>query len=193
MIIMDIRLIRHGMTEGNRYQRYIGITDEPLCEEGRLVLQKSADIPQPDLLFVSPMLRCRQTAQILFPNVKQTVLQELAEMNFGIFENRSWKEGLSKSPEYQKWLDSDCEDPIPGGESKQEFTQRCIRGFERALQITLAEDGRSAVFVVHGGTIMAILSRFAEQKRGYYEWHTPNGHGFAGQWTGSQLTHICEI
>lgn len=28
------------MTEGNSHQRYIGVTDEPLCEEGRKLLEK---------------------------------------------------------------------------------------------------------------------------------------------------------
>ena len=32
---IKIWLIRHGMTAGNRQQRYVGTTDELLCEEGR--------------------------------------------------------------------------------------------------------------------------------------------------------------
>ena len=35
---MDIFLIRHGMTPGNREHCYIGRTDEPLSEEGRAAL-----------------------------------------------------------------------------------------------------------------------------------------------------------
>ena len=31
---MDVYLIRHGKTKGNLEGRYIGTTDEPLCEEG---------------------------------------------------------------------------------------------------------------------------------------------------------------
>ena len=33
-------LIRHGMTEGNREKRYIGKTDEGLCDEGRRMLER---------------------------------------------------------------------------------------------------------------------------------------------------------
>ena len=32
----EIILIRHGATAGNLERRYIGRTDEPLCEQGRL-------------------------------------------------------------------------------------------------------------------------------------------------------------
>ncbi len=28
-------MIRHGKTYGNTLGRYIGVTDEPLCEEGK--------------------------------------------------------------------------------------------------------------------------------------------------------------
>ena len=59
----EIWLIRHGMTEGNRYQRYIGKTDELLCEEGKEKL-KEFFYPEPEAVFVSPLVRCRETAEI---------------------------------------------------------------------------------------------------------------------------------
>ena len=31
---MEIILIRHGKTKGNLEKRYIGVTDEPLTDEG---------------------------------------------------------------------------------------------------------------------------------------------------------------
>ena len=40
---MDIYLIRHGKTKGNLEGRYIGTTDEPLCEEGKQSLMQMAD------------------------------------------------------------------------------------------------------------------------------------------------------
>ena len=36
---MDVYLIRHGKTKGNLEGRYIGTTDEPLCEEGKQSLR----------------------------------------------------------------------------------------------------------------------------------------------------------
>ena len=38
----ELYLIRHGKTYGNTLGRYIGTTDEPLCEEGREALQAIA-------------------------------------------------------------------------------------------------------------------------------------------------------
>ena len=61
---MDVYLIRHGKTKGNLEGRYIGTTDEPLCEEGKQSLMQMADAkkyPAVEALFVSPMLRCRES------------------------------------------------------------------------------------------------------------------------------------
>ena len=74
----EIWLIRHGMTEGNRYQRYIGKTDELLCEEGKEKL-KEFFYPEPEAVFVSPLVRCRETAEILFPEKKLRIIDQLAE------------------------------------------------------------------------------------------------------------------
>ena len=199
---MKIQLIRHGMTIGNSYKRYIGRTDEPLSDAGRRALEcaEKKDLETPDLLFVSPLIRCVQTADIFFPTIPQIVIPELAEMDFGIFENKSFQEGLSESPEYQKWVDSGCEDPIPEGESKQEFTDRCRKGFEKALTMIRQMDAekdtaaiKSAAFVVHGGTIMSILSVFAEEQREYYDWYTTNGSGYRGEWENQQIKNIRKL
>ena len=79
-----LHLIRHGLTQGNLDGRYIGSgTDLPLCAEGRAQLEElKAKFQYPDvpLVFCSPMLRAQQTAEVLFPNAKLTILQDLREI-----------------------------------------------------------------------------------------------------------------
>ena len=41
---MKVILIRHGATMGNQEKRYIGITDEALCDTGIEKLLKNVDI-----------------------------------------------------------------------------------------------------------------------------------------------------
>ena len=83
-----VYLIRHGLTEGNRLRRYIGRTDEPLCAAGRAALS-AAPLKGIETVYVSPLLRARETAAILFPHARQIVVDGLREMDFGAFENRS--------------------------------------------------------------------------------------------------------
>ena len=125
--MLKIWLIRHGMTEGNRYQRYIGVTDEPLCEEGRELLGKFT-YPKPQAVFVSPLKRCLETAAILFGDPKVRIIDQLAECDFGEFENKNYKE-LSGDPRYQAWIDSNGILAFPGGESKDECATRNLEGF----------------------------------------------------------------
>lgn len=88
---MRIYLIRHGKTPGNQLNRYIGITDEPVLEENQEQLKKQ-NYPKAERLFVSPLLRCRQTAACIYPGQEQQVIQNLRECDFGRFENKNWKE-----------------------------------------------------------------------------------------------------
>lgn len=174
--MLKLWLIRHGMTEGNRHQRYIGVTDEPLCVDGINAL-KSFTYPQPEAIFVSPLKRCQETAEILFPNRKVRIIDQLAECDFGDFENKNYKE-LSDDPRYQAWIDSNGILAFPGGESKEECAQRNLEGFQRAVTACIRENISEAALVVHGGTIMNIMEAYALPKKEFYEWHVGNGCGY---------------
>lgn len=49
---MRVVLIRHSKTAGNLKGRYIGTTDEPLCEEGIRLLE-GKNYPAAELVYVS--------------------------------------------------------------------------------------------------------------------------------------------
>ena len=181
---MKIYFIRHAMTKGNLEKRYIGRTDEPLCEEGREQL-KALDIPQCDAVVCSPMKRCIETAQILFPGKEPIICDDLRECDFGSFEGKNYDE-LNGSEEYQKWIDSGGRMAFPGGEDPAEFKWRCIGGFEKVM-FALGKC-ESAAFVVHGGTIMSILERYAVPHRDYYSYLTDNCHGYVCEFDGEKLT-----
>lgn len=184
----EIILIRHGKTFGNTLGRYIGITDEELCPEGREELAALRERGQyrsirPDLVYVSPLRRCRQTAELLFPGVPQEICRDLRECDFGEFENKNYKE-LSGNPAYQAWVDSGGTLPFPGGESREAFQERCRVEFARVLKELGRQAGSGAAFVVHGGTIMSILSAYASQGAAdpFYRWQVKNGEGWRALW-----------
>ena len=179
---MRIWLIRHGKTFGNTEKRYIGTTDEPLLPEEIPALEAlRTKLPEkPDLLISSPLLRCRQTAEALYPGRESVSVPDLRECDFGSFEKKNYKE-LSGDPAYQAWIDSGGLAPFPGGESVEEFEERCCRGFRAVLGEGERLRAGTIVFCVHGGTIMSILHRCAEEKRAYHDWLTENGEGFCAE------------
>ena len=170
-------LIRHGETCGNKLKRYIGKrTDEPLTKEAEEML-KGLGYMCPEAVYASPMLRCTQTAGILFPGKTLNIIDELAECDFGEFENKNYME-LDGNQNYQAWIDSGGLLPFPGGESREEFKKRNLKGFQKVVQSCIRKEIQSAALVVHGGTIMNIMEEYAEETRSFYDWHVKNGRGY---------------
>ncbi len=173
---MEILLIRHFMTRGNAERRYIGTTDEALLPG------QTAFCPSPDVqaVAVSPLRRCIETAEIICPGVRRYVCDELRECDFGLFENKNYEE-LKDDPDYQRWILSGGKIPFPKGEGRDDFCRRCEEGFCRMTDRFIEEGYESAAFVVHGGTIMAILDRFAAWKEDFYHWQVKNGEAYRGK------------
>jgi alpha-ribazole phosphatase len=182
-----IVLIRHGMTQGNFEKRYVGRTDEPLCPDGLAQVKALAAakiLPPCDAIISSPLLRCRQTAEALFPGRDFRITEDLAECDFGHFEGRTAAD-LATDAEYRQWVDSGCTAPIPGGEDVTAFLARSAAAFSREL-LTLPENS-TAAFLIHGGVIMAILERYAKPKHSYYEYHLENCKYYVCRWEDESL------
>lgn len=183
-MMITIYLIRHGKTSGNLEKRYIGRTDEELSQEGRNHLEacRHAGIyPKASLVYTSDMKRCIETARFLFPSAKIVPIEGLREMDFGLFEGKNYAE-LCDEPAYRAWIDSVCEgktildyekegnhrvaDLLKNShiEDQYSFMQRNVSSFEKILQdnlITIPQDNSEnsiIVCVIHGGSIMSILS-----------------------------------
>lgn len=173
-----IILRRHAQTKGNLNHCYNGWLDEPICQEG-IECAKSfeADLSLKKI-FVSPMIRARQTAEILYPNAEQIVVEGLKEMGFGDFEGRNHIE-MARDAQYEAWLDSNCEERCPNGEKKSEFVDRCVNAFQEMLKNDAGNPCDKRVLLVHGGVIMALFSQFYVPKTDYFEFDAPNCCGFS--------------
>lgn len=169
----EIVMIRHGRTPGNELHRYNGTTDEHLSDAGRASLAALHFAPAP-LVYVTALRRTRETAAILFPDARQITVPGLREMDFGDFEGRSYAD-MEHDAVYRAWLDTECTGPVPNGEQLADFVARCCAAF-RAVLATDKSD--RLVFVIHGGSIMAICSQYALPRRNYFDWQMPNGGGF---------------
>ena len=176
---MNVLMIRHSQTPGNREGRYIGRSDQPLAPEAMALAERLGGDPAVKTVYVTPLIRTRQTAAILFPNARQIVVDALREMDFGDFEGKNAAE-LEGDPAYRAWVDGGCLSPCPGGEGREGFSDRVCGGF---LEVMARAQGERAVFVVHGGTIMAVLERFARPRQDFYAWHVENCQGWLCGWT----------
>ncbi|SHJ58846.1 histidine phosphatase family protein [Hespellia stercorisuis] len=200
---IEVTWIRHGMTAANEQHRYLGWTDEALSENGIRKLRECAPSLQNcgNYLVSSPMKRCRQTALLLFGREPDLLIPEWKEMNFGKFEGKNYMD-LKGDPEYQRWIDSNGTIAFPEGEAREQFTNRCMAGLNR-MMIELEREKivgsgvqkPKVAAVVHGGTMMAVLSSLSGGE--YFDFQVKNGCGYCSTLRRKEgqimLTQIKEI
>ncbi len=194
-----VHLIRHGLTDAAIEGRYIGHTDVSLCEEGRAQLgQLKDDCKYPDVqaAFSSPLKRCIETAQILYPDNSPIVIPDLIEYYFGEFENHTAEE-LKDHPLFSSWLAGDEGVVPPFGESNEDFSARICNAFTKIVEGLMKTSTTTAAIITHGGIIMALLSVYGIPELPMHEWLTPCGCGYTVRitpsvWMSGQKFEIVE-
>ena len=175
---MEVILVRHSVTQGNKEKRFVGRLDVPLAPEGETLARETAPLlPTVEHLYISPMLRCRRTAELLWPGVEHTVVDDLRETDFGPFEGKNHEE-LKDDPFYQSWLNAPDFSAVPVGESPEACAVRLAEGLRRVVDDAAERGCERAGVVTHGGSLMGLMSQFGRPEREYYGWMRPNCGGF---------------
>ncbi len=134
-------LLRHGETAHTRQKRFSGSggEDPPLSEDGRAQAVASgrrlAELGGVDLVVSSPLLRARETAQVVSDllEVPLEVDDDLAECGFGAWEGLTFAQVEERWPdELAAWLASTAVAP-PGGESFDAVLDRVRAARDRLL------------------------------------------------------------
>lgn len=181
MRTLKIHLIRHGATDANYDGRYIGCkTNLPLAPEGLnelRLLKDDIDYPEIERLYSSPMLRCRQTGAVLYPDFEPVTVEELKEYDFGSFENKTAAE-LENNPNFIPWTSGRLSAP-PGGEDNSEFIKRICVGFNKIVLDMIESGLTESAVIMHGGAIMMLLGVSAVPRSKPVEWTADNGRGYS--------------
>lgn len=175
-----IYLIRHGRTDANDRGIYIGTTDYPLNDEGRNELIDKLDrfvYPKVQRVYSSPLLRCTETAEILFPDRERVDAEEFGELHFGEFEGHTAEE-LINDPEYRAWLKGGIEAKPPQGESVSELCVRTFRGLHRILLEMMSEELTHCAVITHSGVITNAMACFGLPKIDPKQIRIAAGEGF---------------
>ena len=155
-----LNLIRHGEVVKPQEMILTGSIDLPLTGFGRDQIKNTAkylEVSSAAAIFCSPLLRARQSAEILFHNKKAKVLPKLSEIDFGEWENQSLHKILKTHPEEIKKWENDFENfAFPAGESVKDFIERIshLANFFFSLK-------EKEIFVVtHKGVITFLICHF---------------------------------
>ncbi len=163
---MKLYLIRHGQTEWNIEGKIQGKTDIPLNETGlwqARMLAEGMKAREICAVYSSPLLRAAQTAAVLAEKKELQVqlVPELKEVDFGLWEGRSWIEVDEEFHEdFRNWEENPAVYMPTGGESIESCKSRCREAVERIVsELTGIRDTaiQDAAIVAHGGILAHVV------------------------------------
>ena len=192
-----INFIRIVSIDDTLAGKYIGTTDAPLSDRGRMDLRKldyEYKYPGTQVVFTSPLKRCTETAKILYPEQNPLVIDNLSECNFGEWEGKTADE-LKNDSDFEKWLAGDSSVKPPRGESNADFTRRVCKMFESIVEGLMKTGTTESVIVTHGGVIMTLLAVYGLPQAKPFEWTMDNGFGYSLRVTPVlwQRDKVCEV
>lgn len=159
----NVTLVRHGETDYNAKGCYFGQLDPSLNLNGNIQAEKTSDFLKFndfDIIYSSDLVRCIKTAKIIntYHNLELRLSSKLRELNFGIFEGKTYTEILNEFPKesdlyFKKWKSY----VIPQGESLELMKNRCVDEVEKIIK---KNQGKSILIVTHSGVIKSLLAYY---------------------------------
>jgi probable phosphoglycerate mutase len=157
-----VLLVRHGETEYNRTNRYMGRLEEGLNERGREQAARAAERltrePGVDALYTSPLQRTRETAGYLERALGLTARPEkgFLEMDLGVWEGRCRADVEAEDVErWRLWLTDPARVRVEGMEGVDACKARVGEALDRAVD---EHPGGRIVVVTHfAGVVTALL------------------------------------
>ncbi len=154
--IMEIYLIRHGLTEWNKEKRMQGNTDIPLAKEGIELAEKAAlelkDIHF-DRIYASPLIRAYKTAVILRGERDIPIITDdrIREIGFGEAEGTLFDEMVKdENGPFRYFFEEPGKYFAPkGGESFEEVIERASE-FWKEVILPLEDTCERIMIVAHG-------------------------------------------
>ena len=175
-----VYLLRHGLTKGNLNAQYIGHTDYPLSTFGIEQLKeikKEHPYPEVDAVFVSPLKRAMESADIMYPKNNKIVIDNFIEYSFGEFEELT-ADDLKDNEDFKNWLHGDMYARPPFGESNAEFVQRVCKAFEQVVEGCVSTSTEQFAIVSHAGVLMTILACYGLPEAPMAHWQMDAGYGY---------------
>ncbi|MCA9233997.1 MAG: histidine phosphatase family protein [Planctomycetales bacterium] len=130
--MLTLLVVRSGLTEYERQGRIQGTLDVPLCEDGRLQAERTAEelrdaAASISALYASDCKCAQQTAAILGDrlNLKPKSLSKLANLDQGLWQGMLVSEVKDKQPRvFRRWQDEPDAVCPPDGETLQDAKAR---------------------------------------------------------------------
>lgn len=157
-----IYMIRHGESEANERDAFLGHHDLPLTATGRRQAQMTADfltghVQKPDVIYSSDLSRAYETAMATAKHVQLPIItdQGLREINAGLWENVTFAELREKFPKsFGIWQENIGLAQCDGGETVRQLQTRVVAAITRIAK----KHENSVVFLFTHATPIRIVA-----------------------------------
>ncbi len=152
----QLLVIRHGQTEWSKVGKHTGRSDIPLTEQGRAEARDAAETLHGWSIahaYSSPLVRARETADIVSPACGVDVDDHLVEWDYGDFEGETTPQSRERISGWSVWTHE-----ITGGESCDEVGERADAFLARYHDEI--EPGENAVVFAHGHLLAILIARW---------------------------------
>ena len=176
---MRVVFVRHGRTKTNISGCFTGRTDLEVVPESLAEMkQLAADHPYPavDAVYTSPLLRCRQTAEIFFPNQPAIPLNELAEVDFGDLEGADVLKTFRKIG-WDRFENYDPTLSFPNGEVLGEAIARAVAAVDAIVADAQENNLHTVAVATHLMLCGALLKHYAAPNVTREKFYFANGYG----------------
>ena len=155
-------IIRHGKTDWNALHKLQGRTDVPLNEEGRQMAEKAREEYRDvhfDICFCSPLIRARETAEILLRGRDVPILTDdrLMEMSFGNYEGLENSFDIPDCPINELFFHPELYTAPPGGAESLDNLFARTGAFLEERAYPLLKEGKDVLIVGHGAMNSSIV------------------------------------
>lgn len=168
-------LMRHGQTVCNQKKQFYGSLESPLTDKGHLQAKRMADIlklHEVGQIYVSQLSRSQETARFIFPNRSLTVLSDLNEKDFGLWEGLTADDIEQAFPdEWQQWLEAPLSYTPPEAEPFSLFRDRV----QTCMQSILDASDQSFAIVAHLGVLRIIYQSLVDSSKDFWDIDVPQG------------------
>lgn len=175
-------LVRHGETQWNRQTRFQGNIDVPLNDNGREQARKAAQFLQNvplDFAFSSPMLRPKETAEIILqyqPHVQLELEDGLREIGHGLWEGKLEAEIEQTYPgELHRWRTVPAQVQMPEGENLRQVWERAVEAWQSILE-SVGNQTKTGLVVAHDATNKVLLCHILGLTADHF-WNFRQGNG----------------
>jgi uncharacterized phosphatase len=157
--IMKICLVRHGETDWNKLHKYQGRENIPLNETGKNQIKETAKYLKKfswDEMVTSPLLRAKQSAEIIAKEIKNKKIHEdegFIEIDVGEISGMTPEEKAAAFPDGK----------INGMESFECLQKRVVGSLNECSRIYF---GKNIIIVSHGAAINSVLAYLSDNEIG---------------------------